>query len=158
MLGTIMFCSKLLMEALPNVHLLGMLTMVYTVVYRVKALVPIYLFVLLNGLFFGFSLWWFPYLYVWTLLWGVTMLLPKDMPDKVSRIVYPTVCCLHGLLFGILYAPGQALMFGLDFKQTLAWIVSGFPFDLVHAVGNLIVGILIVPLSKLLNKIKNMAK
>ena len=41
MLGTLMFCSKLLMELLPNVHLLGMLTIAYTVVYRAKALIPI---------------------------------------------------------------------------------------------------------------------
>ena len=27
MLGAIMFCSKILMEALPNIHIVGMLTM-----------------------------------------------------------------------------------------------------------------------------------
>ena len=30
MLGTLMFCSKIIMEAIPNVHLLGMFTIVYT--------------------------------------------------------------------------------------------------------------------------------
>ena len=34
MLGAIMFCSKIFMEFLPNIHLLGMLTMTYTVVFR----------------------------------------------------------------------------------------------------------------------------
>ena len=34
MLGTVMFVSKVIMELLPNIHLLGMLTMVYTLVYR----------------------------------------------------------------------------------------------------------------------------
>ncbi|MBR0450253.1 MAG: hypothetical protein IIX30_05505, partial [Clostridia bacterium] len=42
MLGVIMFCSKLLMEFLPNIHIVGMLVMLYTVVFRVKALIPIY--------------------------------------------------------------------------------------------------------------------
>ena len=50
-----MYCSKVLMEWAPNVHLLGMLTMTYTLVYRKKALYPIYTYVLLNGLFAGFG-------------------------------------------------------------------------------------------------------
>ena len=45
MLGTLMFCSKIILEVLPNIHLLGMLTMVYTIVYRRKALIPIYIYV-----------------------------------------------------------------------------------------------------------------
>ena len=45
MLGGIMFVSKLLMEFLPNIHLLGMFIMVFTIVYRWKALVPIYIYV-----------------------------------------------------------------------------------------------------------------
>ena len=53
------------MELLPNIHLLGMLTMVYTIVFRIKALIPIYVYVFLNGIFAGFSPWWIPYLYIW---------------------------------------------------------------------------------------------
>ena len=37
MLGSIMFCSKVIMEALPNIHLLGMFTMTFTLVFRKKA-------------------------------------------------------------------------------------------------------------------------
>ena len=147
MLGTIMFVSKLLMEALPNIHFLGTLTMTYTVVFRKKALIPIYLFVFLNGLYAGFSLWWVPYLYIWTILWGITMLLPKKMPKRVACIVYPAVCGIYGMLFGTLYAPAQALMFGLDLEGTIAWIVAGLPFDALSAVGNAATGILILPLS-----------
>ena len=153
MLGTLMFCSKLIMEALPNIHLLGMLTITFTVVFRKKALVPIYIYVFLNGLYAGFAFWWFPYLYIWTLLWGITMLLPKNMSYKTSCIVYPLVCALHGLAFGTLYAPGQALIFGFDFKKTLAWIMAGFTADIIHAAGNFCVGFLIYPSIKLLRKL-----
>ncbi len=152
MLGTIMFISKILMEALPNIHFVGMLTMVYTLVYRKKALIPIYVYVLLNGIYAGFSPWWIPYLYLWAILWGVTMLLPKNMKPKIAVPVYAVVCSLHGLFFGTLYAPAQALMFGLDFKSMIAWIIAGIPFDLIHAAGNLAAGLLIVPLSSALRK------
>lgn len=150
MLGALMFCSKVIMEALPNIHLLGMLTMTYTIVFRKKALIPIYIYVMLNGLYAGFSMWWIPYLYIWTILWGITMLLPRNMPQGVKCIVYPLVCCLHGLAFGALYAPVQALMFGMNFEQMIAWIISGLSFDIVHGIGNIFVGMLILPLSDLL--------
>ena len=150
-----MFISKLVMEFLPNIHLLGMLTMVYTLAFRKRALIPIYVYVLLNGLYAGFNLWWVPYLYIWTILWGVTMLLPKRMPHKVGAVVYPVVCALHGLAFGTLYAPAQAILFRLNFQQMLAWIASGFYWDVVHAVGNLAVGLLIVPLTILLKKLNS---
>lgn len=153
MLGTLMFCSKIIMEALPNIHLLGMLTMVYTLTFRKKALIPIYVYVFINGLFAGFAAWWLPYLYVWAVLWGMTMLIPKGIPRKAAYAVYPVVCSLHGLVFGTLCAPAQALVFGLNFEQTLAWIVSGLPFDAIHAVSNLFVGMLIVPFSDLLKKL-----
>lgn len=152
-LGSVMFCSKVIMEVLPNVHLLGTLTMAYTVVFRKKALIPIYVYVMLNGLYAGFNVWWMPYIYIWTILWAITMLLPRVMPKGARCIVYPLVCAIHGFAFGALYAPAQALMFGFNFEQTVAWIVAGFGFDLVHGIGNLFAGLLIVPLSEFLGKI-----
>ena len=154
LLGAIMFISKIVMEGLPNVHLLGMLTMTYTLVYRRKALIPIYIYVLLNGLFAGFNAWWLPYLYIWTILWAFTMILPKKMPKWLACIVLPLICGLHGLAYGTLYAPAQAIMYGFSLEQTLAWIVSGLPFDAIHGVSNLVVGLLIYPLSQLLQKLE----
>jgi energy-coupling factor transport system substrate-specific component len=153
MLGTIMFCSKIIMEALPNIHLLGMFTMTYTVVFRKKALIPIYLYVMLNGLYAGFNMWWMPYLYLWTILWAITMLLPKRMPKKAKCIVYPIVCGIHGFAFGTLYAPAQAIMFGMNFETMLAWIIAGLPWDIIHGIGNFFAGMLVVPLSELIEKL-----
>ena len=150
LLGAIMYVSKVLMEWIPNVHLLGALTMAYTLVYRRKALYPIYVYVFLNGALGGFNAWWIPYLYIWTVLWVVTMLLPKQMPRRVSSIIYMVVCALHGFTFGILYAPAQAIMFGLSFEATIAWIISGFPFDIIHGIGNFFCGMLILPIATLL--------
>ena len=149
-LGALMFVLKKLMEALPNIHLLAMFIVAITVVYRFKALYPIYIYVFLDGLFGGFNVWWIPYLYIWTILWGAVMLLPKKMPAKVAPVVYCAVAGAHGFLFGILYSPVQALFFGLSFKGTLAWIAAGFPFDAIHGVSNIISGLLIVPLIRVL--------
>lgn len=150
MLGATMYASKMIMEFAPNIHLLGMFTIAFTVVYRKKALYPIYIYVLLLGLFNGFSTWWIPHLYVWTVLWVVVMLLPKKIPKKIEPLIYMMVCAMHGFLYGVLYAPSQALLYGLNLKGTIAWIISGLPFDIIHGVSNFICGILIVPIIRTL--------
>ena len=153
-----MYASKAIMEVLPNVHLLGVFVIALTVVYRKKALYPIYTYVFINGFVAGFAAWWIPYLYLWTLLWGATMLLPKKMPNKIKPIVYMLLCALHGFLFGTLYAPAQALLFGLDIKGTVAWIIAGLPWDFVHGVSNFCCGMLICPIIKLLQNSDRLAK
>ena len=154
MLGALMYASKVIMEVAPNVHLLSVFTVAFTVVYRRKALYPIYTYVFLNGLFSGFSTWWIPYLYLWTVLWGVVMLLPENMPARIKPIVYMIVCSAHGFLFGTLYAPAQAILYGLDCKGMIAWIIAGLPWDCVHGVSNFVCGLLIMPIVKVLTMLE----
>ena len=155
MLGSIMFISDILMEFMPNVHIVGVLTVIYTVVYRLKALIPIYVYVFLNGLFSGFGIWWLGYLYVWTILWGVTMLVPRRLPRLPKAVLYVCLCTLHGLLFGVLYAPVQ-MIYNSDINYIISWIAIGFvTSDIYHGIGNCIFGILlIIPLSELLVRIE----
>lgn len=150
MLGAIMYASKVIMEIAPNVHLLGAFIVAFTVVYRKKALYPIYIFIFLTGLFNGFNAWWIPYLYIWTVLWAAVMLLPRKLPKMWQPIVYILVSAAHGFLYGTLYAPAQAVMFGLNFEGTIAWIVAGLPWDAIHGVSNFFCGILIVPIISVL--------
>ena len=156
MLGALMFAGKQVFEAFPNLHPLGMLLMTYTLVYRARALIPLYIFVLIEGAYAGFNLWWYPYLYIWLVLWGMTMLLPKKMKPALAAVVCPVVCALHGLMYGTLYAPYQALMFHMDFPTTLKWIAAGFPWDCVHAAGNFAMGLLVYPLPRVLKKLDRM--
>ncbi|MCM1143857.1 MAG: hypothetical protein NC318_10065 [Blautia sp.] len=155
MLGAIMYASKIVMEFAPNIHLLGVFTVAYTVVYRKKALYPIYIYVLLNGIFYGFATWWIPYLYLWTVLWGMVMLLPRKIPKKWQPLIYMGVCAVHGFLFGTLYAPAQALLYGLSFQGMIAWIVAGLPWDFIHGISNFCCGILIVPIISVLKLAEN---
>ncbi len=152
MLGAMMYASKVLMEVAPNIHLIGTFIIAETVVYRKKALYPIYVFVFLTGLLSGFATWWIPYLYIWAVLWGAAMLLPQKLSKRARPVIYMLLCGLHGLLYGTLYAPAQAILFGLDFKGMIAWIVAGLPFDAVHAAGNLAAGLLICPLISILKR------
>lgn len=149
-LSAIMYASKLVMEFLPNIHLVGVFVIALTVVYRKKALYPIYSFVFISGLLSGFSTWWLPYLYIWLVLWLWVMLLPQNLSLKIKPFVYMCICSLHGFLYGILYAPVQMIVFGMNFKAILAWIAAGLPWDFVHGVGNFFCAMLVCPLIKAL--------
>ena len=153
MLGAVMFVSDLAMEALPNIHLVAMLIVFTTALYRHKALVSIYIYVMITGVFYGFALWWLAYLYIWLFPFLLTLLIPRGAPKWVKIIFYPVITTLHGLMFGVLYAPAQALIYGLDFEGILAWIAAGFVFDIIHALGNLSLGLLVYPLEVSLKKI-----
>jgi hypothetical protein len=76
-----------------------------------------------------------------------------NIPPKARAPIYMFLCALHGLSFGVLTAPVHAITFRLNFQGMIAWIIVGFPFDIVHAIGNFAAGILIIPLATLLKNL-----
>ncbi|MGI6261032.1 MAG: hypothetical protein ACOYJR_04255 [Acutalibacteraceae bacterium] len=154
-LGSIMFLTTFALQALPNIHLLAMFIAAFTLTYRARALIPLYVFILLDGVFYGFALWWLPYLYIWLPLWGAMMLAGRlRLPRKVQVPLYMVLCGLHGLSFGTLYAPAQALMFGLSFQGMITWIIAGLPMDLMHGIGDFASAVLVLPLHELLKRLE----
>ncbi|MBR6752849.1 MAG: hypothetical protein IKM05_02310, partial [Clostridia bacterium] len=57
LMGALMFLSRQVTAALPNIHLTGIFIVVLTVVYGKLALYPLYKFILLEGLLAGFNTW-----------------------------------------------------------------------------------------------------
>ena len=153
-LGGMMYASKALMSALPNIHLIAVFIGAETLTYRKKALYPIAIYVLFEGLFGGFTVWWLPYLFVWPLLWGAFMILPKNMPKKYAIPVYMLTAGLHGLLYGTLTAPFYAIPMGLDMQGMKDWIIMGLPYDAIHGISNFCLGTLIYPIAQLLKKLE----
>ena len=160
LLSAMMCIGDFAMEWLPNVHFVGVLIVVATVVYRWYALLPIYVYVLIQGIVGGFQLWWIAYVYIWDFLWAFIMLIPKKAPQKTRNVLYVVACAAHGYLFGTLYAPSQVLLFfGGDFSKMLPWIIAGIPADVTHGTANLILGaLLIYPMTKILKQKDKYAK
>jgi len=160
MFGAIMFGCKFFLEGIPNIHPLALFIVALTLVYRSKALYPIYVFVLLNGIREGFAPWWIPFLYVFLPLWAAGMLMPrgqslsKGLPRKFAMPILMLACGLQGLAFGTMMAPVMAWSMNLDLKGMLAWILAGLSFDAMHAVNNVAFGTLILPLAELMRKLE----
>jgi energy-coupling factor transport system substrate-specific component len=149
-----MFASRIALQAIPGVQFLGLFIASITVAYRKRALIPLYVYVLLEFMFAGFATWLIPYTYIWLPLWAMFMLAGgKALPKKVKVPLYMVLCGLFGLAFGTLYAPVQAVLFGMNFRATVAWIIAGLPVDAVHAANNFVMGSLILPLSEMLKRL-----
>ena len=155
MLGALLFCGKILLEFIGNVEIVSALIMVYTLVYRVRALIPIYVYVFLLGIYYGFAPMWWPFhLYIWLVLWGITLLLPRLKSEILQTIIYIAVAALFGLAYGALTAPVAASAFGYTVSQWPLYIAAGLYFDLIHAAGNAAFGILVLPLAKALGRLR----
>ena len=86
---------------------------------------------------------------------GVSYLIRRfHLPNKVAIPLYMCIAALHGFSFGTLYAPFQALAFGLSFEGMLTWIVAGITFDIIHGVSNFFVATLVLPLSKVVAELE----
>lgn len=132
------------LAAVPNVELVSLLIALYTLHYRKKALLILYGFVLGEGLIYGFGLWFVNYLYVWTVLWGLAMLLGKVR----SPVAWALILGFYGLSFGLLCAVPYAFIGGLG--MAWAYFLNGIPFDVIHAASNLVVTLVLFrPLDRL---------
>ena len=63
-LGALMFVSQVALAPLPNVELASSLTVLFTLALGPYVGYTLAVFVLLEGLLYGFGLWWFSYLYI----------------------------------------------------------------------------------------------
>ncbi len=148
LLAALMFGAKVALSLLPNIHLGAVFLIVATLRYGPKAFYTAFVYVMLEGLVYGFGLWWFSYLYIWPLL--VAMVLPF----RGSRQMFGLSCigAVHGLLFGGLCAIPIAILSG--FPAGFAYWIAGIPFDLIHGAGNFVLCLILVqPLDRLLQRI-----
>ena len=146
LMGALIFVLELVLAALPNIHVGAVLIMLTASLFGWKVLYSVAVYVLLEGLYFGFGLWWLSYLYTWPLLAAVTVLLRKHE----SLILWAAIAGIFGLSFGALCSLPYFFIGGPS--MALSYWISGIPFDLMHCIGNLfMVFALYKPLKKALN-------
>lgn len=131
LMAALIFGSKVVLASLPNININSVLIILTTLFFGWKALYTVYVYVLLEGLVFGFSVWWVGYLYVWAILVIVTMLFRKND----SALFWAVVAGIFGLCFGLLmYLEWFAINGG--WRGFFAMWVAGIPYDLTHCAGN----------------------
>lgn len=148
LLAALMFGAKVAMSFLPNIHLGAVLLIVATLRFGPKAFYMAFVYVMLEGLCYGFGLWWVSYVYVWPLLVAAVLPLRRSR----SWLALSVAGGLHGYIFGALCAIPVAVLSGLP--AGFAYWVAGIPFDLIHGTSNFVLCLVLLrPLDSLLKKI-----
>ena len=129
-LGATLIAVQYAMSPLPNIELVSLLIIIYACVFGGFALYPVLVFITVEGLLYGFGIWWISYLYVWPLLVFIACVLQKHS----SRILWAIVSGGFGLLFGALCAIPYFFIAGSS--GALAYWIAGIYFDLLHFLGN----------------------
>ena len=132
-LGAALVAVQVALAFLPNIELVSLLIIAYACVFNWRALFPVFVFVLTEGLIYGFGLWFINYLYVWPLLLCAALFLKRGTNGN-SRLPFSLLSAFFGLFFGALCALPYFLIGGP--ASALAYWISGIPFDIVHALGN----------------------
>lgn len=146
-LGAMTFAAKYVMSFLPNIEPVSLMVILFAVVFGWKWVYPVYLYVVMEILFYGISLWNINYLYIWAVLAVAAMFL-RNMQHPLAWTMLSGV---FGLLFGALC--GIVDIFIGGFGYAAAKWVSGIPFDITHCVGNFVIALLLFkPLRKLLTE------
>ena len=144
-LAAVLFALQIALSHLPNIEMVSLMVIVYTLVFGKRVLHILSVFTILEGMFYGFGVWWISYLYIWPLLAGAAAVLKKfHAPDWA----YGILSCFFGFSFGFLcslpYISG-------GIGALFAWWISGIPFDVVHGISNLVINlVLFKPIRRIL--------
>ena len=143
--------SKGTLAKIPNVELTSFWIIVFTLYFGARIFYVIPVFTLVEGMMYGFGLWWIMYLYAWPLL-AIAVLLLRKMNTAWD---WSFLSGLFGLLFGFLCAIPYIFTSGL--AGAFAWWIAGIPWDLVHGIANFaIMLVLYQPIKHIMLKTKNM--
>lgn len=149
-LSAILLVGQVGMSFLPNIEPVSTLIILYTLTYKKHVFPIIYTFVLLEGVIFGFGIWWISYLYIWSILALIVLAFQKiDL-----AIFWAIISGSFGLLFGMLCAIPYLISGGPG--AAFAYWTTGIPFDILHCIGNFVLTLVLYrPLHRLLKRLHN---
>ena len=149
LIAAIIVGAKEAMSPLPNIEPVTVLLIMTTIVFGARAFYPCVIFVLAEGLIYGFGWYFFVYCYVWPIL-----VLAALLVRRVNRsfVVWTVFGALFGLFFGPLCCIEAWVVDG--WRMAFSYWISGIPFDIIHFVGNAaLCGVLLKPLTTLLYRL-----
>lgn len=149
LMGALLVVGKQVMSGLPNIEPVSFLILLYALEFPRETPWAISVFLLLQGVLYGFGLWWAMYIYVWFVLMGLVWLFKRmDRP-----LFWAVLCGVFGLCFGALCAP--VYIFVQDIAFAFTWWLAGLSFDVSHAVGNFAITLVLYrPMRRALQTVK----
>ena len=139
---------KFALAAIPNVELTSFWIITFTLMFKKRIFAVIPVFIIIEGIVYGFGIWWFMYLYTWPLLAIITLIFQKNK----TMWLWAIISGMFGLLFGAMCSIAYLIAGGP--AAAFSWWVAGIPWDLVHGVSNFAIMLaLFHPITKVMKKI-----
>lgn len=126
--------SKLALDFLPNVELVTLLFIVYTIFFGKKTLFVAAGFIVIECLLKGINVWSLMYLYIWPALILMVYFANKL---KAGHMFYCLLSGFYGLFFGLFCFIPYLITGGLH--TAIAWWISGIPYDIIHCISNFLI-------------------
>ena len=136
LMAAILEVSKVALSLIPNVELVSLEIILFTLYLGLPVLAAVWVFVGIELLVWGFSLWTVTYIYIWPILVILTLLLRRYENRPEGYIVFSILSGAYGLFFGALCAIPFLFVGGLP--SAFGMWVAGIPYDLIHCAGNFI--------------------
>jgi energy-coupling factor transport system substrate-specific component len=131
--------GKLALSFVPNVEVVSLLFIVYTVALGVKRTWLIAVIFATTEIFlYGFSTWVLGYYVVWPMLILATGFLKGKIKSEYG---FATISGIFGISFGFLFALFESLFYGIAYG--MAYWVRGIPLDIIHGASNYILAIIL---------------
>ena len=147
--------GKILLEPIPNVEIVTFFIILFTVVFGWSALFPVAIFVLEEGLRYGFAPHWYIfYCVIWPLLVVLTMLVKRRIKESaIGWAVFSSIVFVPIFSFVTVFLLKTFRLLGADFS-ILAYLIPEIPYDIAHIVGNFVVTLaLFKPLYRVLDRL-----
>lgn len=140
--------GKFVLAFLPNIEIVTLLMILYTIYFGKKAILCSFVFIALECMLWGFGLWVIMYIYIWPLL----VLMVLVFREKNSALFWALFSGIFGLAYGGLCSLVYFATSGVN--AGFAWWIAGIPFDIVHGISNFIIMIVLFnPLSLIIKRI-----
>lgn len=137
------------MAPLPNVEPVTLLVILYTLFFGKKVIYILAAYLLLEGCWYGFGIWWIMYVYLWPLLSALTYLFRR----KESVWFWSILAGSFGLCYGALCSIPYFFIGGPSMAFT--WWVAGIPYDLIHCISNAVIClVLFIPLNRVMKRLR----
>ena len=139
---------KFSLSFIAGVEIVSLLFIIYTLFFKEKMLYVLPAFYLIEGVLFGFGIWWFAYLYIWAILVFVVYLFRRNE----SAWFWSIVSGIFGLSFGFLCSFVYLVTGGIN--MAITWWIAGIPTDILHGISNFVLClILFKPLNRVIKLI-----
>lgn len=145
----ILEASKLALDLLPNIEVVTLLFIVYTIFYGRKTILVAIGFTAIECFLKGFNVWSFMYLYIWPLLIIIVYYANRH---KVGYGFYCILSGFFGLFFGMFCSIPYLFIGG--WSMAVTWWIAGIPYDIIHCVSNFVLCLLLFkPLCAIMRKV-----